>query len=118
MRSPNKISVKDIFLQLYSEVKANLSLGLETPRLGIVWFLVSLPLVWERQGREQYGSPVNILPCLYAQRTRSVKTILSLGLETPRLGTIWFLVSLPFAWERQGREQYGSQLKSSLTSIR
>ena len=43
-------------MQLYSEVKANLSLGLETPRLGIVWFLVSLPLVRERQGREQHGS--------------------------------------------------------------
>ena len=58
MRSPNKISVKrcNFANELYSKVKSNLSLGLKTPRSEIVWFLLSLPLVWERQGREQYGS--------------------------------------------------------------
>ena len=71
-----------------------------TPRSRTIWF------------------PVKIFPCLYTTRTRSVKTDLSLGLETPKLGIIWFLVSLPLVWERQGREQYGSQLKSFFASIR
>ena len=34
----------------------NLSLGLETPRPGTLWFLVSLPLVCEHQGGEQFSS--------------------------------------------------------------
>ena len=83
----------------------NLSLGLEIPRLGIVRFLVRPPLVWELQGRDR-RFPVKILPCLYTARTRSVNKVnTSLGLETPRLGIVWFLVSLPLVWEHQGREQ-------------
>jgi len=46
------------------------------------------------------------------------KVSISLGLETPRLGIAWFLVSLPLAWERQGREQNNYQLKFSPASIR
>jgi len=48
--------------------KTSISLGLETSRLGIPWFLVSLLLVWECQGREQKQLPVKILPYLYTAR--------------------------------------------------
>ena len=42
--------------------------------------------------------PVKILVCLSTTRMRSVSIVnISLGLETPRLGIAWFLVSLPLA---------------------
>jgi len=68
-RSPNKVSIiRYIFTNLlYSEVSEPLSLGLETPRLGIVRFLVSLPLAWERKG-QQYGSQLKSSLAFMRQR--------------------------------------------------
>jgi len=44
MRSPNKIPVIQLKRNILYSGVMNLSLGLETSRLGIVWFFVSLLL--------------------------------------------------------------------------
>jgi len=119
-RSRQKVPVKILFCprRRGQDQLMDLSLRLETPRLGTVWFLVSLPLAWERQGRDRRFA-VEILPCLYTARARSVNKVnISFGLETSRMGIVWFLVSLPLAWECQGREHNSYQLKSSPASTR
>jgi len=118
MRSPNKKLVKKIYLQVYYTVQLSEPLPwIKAPRAGIVRFLVSLPLAWERQGRKQYGSQLKIsLASIQQGRDQLIEPLP--WVKAPRSGIVRFLVSLPLVWERQGREQYGSQLNIPLAFIR
>jgi len=83
---------------------------------GCVWFLVSLPLAWERQGRDR-RFPVKILPYLYTARTRSVNEPLP-WVRNTKIGNNMVPSEPPSCVGTPRSRQQGSELKSSLAPIR
>ena len=65
-RSREMVPSKNPPLQRMRSVsKLNISLELKTPRLGIVWFLVSVPLVWKIKVENRTVTSSNPLLPLY-----------------------------------------------------
>jgi len=72
----------------------NLSLGLETPRLEIIWFLSEPPsCMGTPRSRQKVPQLKSSLASMWRGRGQLMN--LSLGLETPRLGIVWFLSDAP-----------------------